>query len=109
MSFLSANAIKSSAAAKSYRSRSGWVAHHFISFSATRMLHCSARMGVREAFFSWEWETAEPASRFFLAAARRVLDSTRGVGNREVTEEAAAASEDLTKVLRFMRVVESRV
>jgi hypothetical protein len=65
----------------------------FISFSATRMLHCSARMGVREAFFSWEWETAEPASRFFLEAAeRRVLDSTRGKGNRKAIEEGAATS-----------------
>jgi hypothetical protein len=50
-------------------------------------------MGVREAFFSWEWETAEPASRFFLEAAeRRVLDSTRGKGNRKAIEEGAATS-----------------
>src|SRR5580693_1642495 len=94
--------MKKSGCVKSKRSRSGWVARHFIWFSATRMEHWSRRRGVKSERWSWESETAVPKRRPFERARSRSLGSSAAPDEDGRVEAASVLRESWTKSRRCM-------
>src|SRR5579863_1164026 len=94
--------MKKSACLKSKRSCSGWVARHFIWFSATRMAHWSRRRGVKLERWSWESETAVPKRRRLERARSRSLGSSAARKEDGRVEAASVLRESWRKSRRLM-------